>query len=49
MLWETVLETPYAVDFEVSEVRSLTQEMLQESGDGSWPISMGAIRVGMQK
>lgn len=38
MLWETVLETPYTVDFEVGEVRSLIQELFQKSADGNWLI-----------
>jgi len=38
MLWETVLETPYTVDYEVDEVRRLTQELFQEGEDGTWLI-----------
>lgn len=38
MLWETVLETPYAVDFEVAEVRELIQELFQKDEDGHWLI-----------
>ena len=38
MLWETVLETPYAVDFCVEEVRHLIQELFQDDEDGNWPI-----------
>lgn len=38
MLWETVLETPYTVDFEVAEVRKLIQELFQKDEDGRWLI-----------
>lgn len=38
VLWETVLETPYAVDFCVEEVRHLIQELFQDDEDGNWPI-----------
>lgn len=38
VLWETVLETPYAVDFEVAEVRELIQELFQKDEDGHWLI-----------
>ena len=38
MLWETVLETPYAVDFCVEEVRHLIQELFQDDEDGNWLI-----------
>lgn len=38
LLWETVLETPYAVDFEVKEVRRLIQELFQNDGNGNWLI-----------
>jgi len=38
MLWETVLETPYTVDFEVAEVRRLIQELFQKDEDGNWLI-----------
>lgn len=38
MLWETVLETPYAVDLEVAEVRSLIQELFQKDEAGHWLI-----------
>ncbi len=38
MLWETVLETPYAVDFEVEEVKRLIQELFQDDEDEKWLI-----------
>lgn len=38
MLWETVLETPYAVDLEVAEVRRLIQELFQKDVAGHWLI-----------
>jgi len=38
MLWETVLETPYAVDLEVAEVRELIQELFQKDETGHWLI-----------
>lgn len=38
MLWETVLETPYTVDFEVAEVRNLIQELFQKDEAGHWMI-----------
>lgn len=38
VLWETVLETPYTVDFCVEEVRHLIQELFQDDEDGNWPI-----------
>lgn len=38
MLWETVLETPYAVDLEVAEVRRLIQELFQKDEAGNWLI-----------
>ena len=38
MLWETVLETPYTVDFEVVEVRNLIQELIQKDEAGHWLI-----------
>ena len=33
-LWETVIETPYVVSFEVDEIRSLIQELFTEDADG---------------
>lgn len=39
VLWETVLETPYTVDFCVEEVRRLIQELFQNNGDGNWLIA----------
>lgn len=38
MLWETVLETPYIVDFEVTAVKNLIQELFQKGEDGCWLI-----------
>ena len=38
MLWETVLETPYAVDLEVAEVRCLIQELFRKDEAGNWLI-----------
>jgi len=38
MLWETVLETPYTVDFRVGEVRRLIQELFQDGEDRQWLI-----------
>lgn len=38
ILWETILETPYAVDFGVEEVRRLIQELFQNNEDGNWLI-----------
>lgn len=38
MLWETVLETPYTVDFEVAEVRELIRELFQKDEAGKWLI-----------
>ena len=38
ILWETVLETPYMVDFEVAEVRNLIQELFQKDEAGHWLI-----------
>ena len=35
-LWETAMETPYTVDFESEQVRSLLQELFQK--DERWPI-----------
>lgn len=37
-LWETVIETPYVVSFEVDEIRSLIQELFTEDADGYWMI-----------
>ena len=37
-LWETAMETPYTVDFEAEQVRSLLQELSQDDEDGNWPI-----------
>ena len=37
-LWETAMETPYTVDFEAEQVRSLLQELFQEDEDERWPI-----------
>ena len=37
-LWETAMETPYTVDFEAEQVRSLLQELFQEDADERWPI-----------
>lgn len=37
-LWETVIETPYVVSFEVDEIRSLIQELFTEDADGCWMI-----------
>lgn len=39
ILWETVLQTPYIVDFEVAEVRKLIQELFQDQEDGQWLIN----------
>jgi len=43
MLWETVLETPYTVDFEVEEVRRLIQELFQSDEEGNWLI----VKIGI--
>ncbi|HAZ73945.1 MAG TPA: hypothetical protein DCW53_00940 [Rikenellaceae bacterium] len=43
MLWETVLETPYTVDFEVEEVRRLIQELFQGDEEGNWLI----VKIGI--
>lgn len=45
MLWETVLETPYVVDFEVTEVKRLMQELFQEDEDGDWLIQKLGINA----
>lgn len=45
MLWETVLETPYVVDFEVEEVKRLIQELFQKSGGGGWLIQRVGINA----
>ena len=37
-LWETAMETPYTVDFEAEQVRSLLQELFQKDEDERWPI-----------
>ena len=37
-LWETAMETPYTVDFEAEQVRSLLQELFQEDEDERCPI-----------
>ena len=39
MLWETVLQTPYIVDFTVPEVQNLIQELFQDQEDGQWIIN----------
>lgn len=38
LLWETILETPYTVDFEVEEVKRLVKELFQKDGDEKWLI-----------
>lgn len=38
MLWETVLETPYTVDFEVDKVKRLIEELFQKDESGRWMI-----------
>ena len=37
-LWETAMETPYAVDFEAEQVRGLIRELTQDDENESCPI-----------
>lgn len=38
MLWETVLQSPYSVDFTEEQARKQTKELFQPDEDGYWPI-----------
>lgn len=38
MLWETVLQSPYSVDFTEEQARHQMQELFQPDADGYWPI-----------
>lgn len=38
MLWETVLQTPFSVDFTEEQARTETEELFQKDESGVWPI-----------
>lgn len=38
MLWETVLQSPYSVDFTEEQARHQMKELFQPDADGYWPI-----------
>lgn len=38
MLWETVLQTPYSVDFTEEQVKVQTQELFEKDEEGNWLI-----------
>lgn len=38
ILWETVLQTPFSVDFTEEQVRTETEDLFQKDESGAWPI-----------
>lgn len=38
MLWETVLQTPFSVDFTEEQARTETEDLFQKDESGAWPI-----------
>ena len=37
-LWETVLQTPYSIDFTEDQARTETEELFQKDETGLWPV-----------
>lgn len=42
-LWETVLQSPYSVDFTEEQARTETEELFQKDESGQWPIGKMGI------
>ena len=38
MLWDTVIQTPYIIDFTEEQARVQTQELFEKNENGDWPI-----------
>lgn len=38
ILWETVLQTPFSVDFTEEQARTETEDLFQKDASGAWPI-----------
>ena len=38
MLWDTVIQTPYKIDFTEEQARAQTQELFEKNENGDWPI-----------
>lgn len=45
MLWETVLQTPYSVDFTEEQVKVQTQELFEKDDEGNWLIQRIGINA----
>lgn len=45
MLWETVLQTPYSVDFTEEQVKVQTQELFEKDENGGWLIQRIGINA----
>ena len=45
MLWETVLQTPYPIDFTEEQAREETKELIGNDGRGNWLIARLGINM----
>lgn len=45
MLWETVLETPYSIDFTEEQAREQTKELIGNDGQGVWLVGQLGINA----
>lgn len=45
MLWETVLETPYSIDFTEEQARELTKELTGNGGRSAWLVAQVGINA----
>ena len=48
MLWETVLQTPYPIDFTEEQAREETKELIGNDGRGNWLIARLGINTARQ-
>lgn len=44
-LWETVLETPYSIDFTEEQAREQTEELIGNDGKGAWLVGQLGINA----
>ena len=49
MLWETVLQSPYSVDFTEEQARHQMQELFKRGENGQWLISQNGISATYEK
>lgn len=45
ILWETVLQTPYPIDFTEEQAREETKELIGNNGKGNWLVSRLGINM----